>query len=70
MEINDCKPLVLKPEHAREWQDPCLAPARAEEIANGCQPTEDFEWYVVGKEVGNVKHQGAELLLPLSPKDD
>ena len=71
VDIHDRRPVVLTPEHAREWLDPDLAPERAEEIANECcQPTEDFEWYAVGKEVGNVKNQGAELLLPLSPEDD
>lgn len=71
VDIHDRKPLVLTPEHAREWLDPGLAPERAEEIAKECcQPTEDFEWYAVGKEVGDVKNQGAELLLPLSTKDD
>ena len=70
VDIHDRKPLVLTPEHAREWLDPGLAPERAEEIANECcQPTEDFEWYAVGKEVGNVKNQGAELLPP-SPSED
>lgn len=71
VDIHDRKPLVLTPEHAREWLDPGLAPERAQEIATECcQPTEDFEWYAVGKEVGNVKHLGAELLLPLSSADD
>lgn len=69
-DIHDRKPLVLTPEHAREWLDPGLAPERAEEIANECcQPTEYFEWYTVGKAAGNVRSQGAELLLP-SPSDD
>lgn len=71
VDIHDRKPLVLTPEHAREWLDPRLAPERAQEIAaECCQPTEDFEWYAVGKAVGSVKHQGAELLLPLSSEDD
>ena len=71
VDVHDRKPLVLTPEHAREWLDPGLDPERAEEIAKECcQPTEDFEWYAVGKEVGNVKNQGAELVLPLSTKDD
>lgn len=71
VDIHDRKPLVLSPEHAREWLDPGLAPERAEKIAKECcQPTEDFEWYAVGKEVGNVKHQGAELLLPLPLEND
>ena len=69
VDIHDRKPLVLTPEHAREWIDPYLTPARAEEIAKECcQPVEDFEWYAVGKAVGNVKNQGADLLLPATSK--
>lgn len=65
VDIHDRKPLVLTPEHAREWIDPDLTPARAEEIAKECcQPVEDFEWYAVGKAVGNVRNQGPELIEP------
>lgn len=70
VDIHDRKSLVLTPEHAREWIDPSLTPARAVEIAKECcQPVEDFDWYAVGKAVGSVKNQGADLLLPLPPKD-
>lgn len=70
VDINNRKPLVLTPKYAREWIDPDLTPARAEEIAKECcQPVEDFEWYAVGKAVGSVKNQGADLLLPVPPKD-
>ncbi|KIH80559.1 SOS response-associated peptidase family protein [Pseudomonas batumici] len=66
VDIHDRRPLVLAPEHAREWIDPELSPARAEEIAkNLCLPVDAFEWYPVGTAVGNVKNQGAELILPI-----
>ena len=69
VDIHDRKPLVLTPEHAREWIEPGLTPGRAEEIAKECcQPVDDFEWYAVGKAVGNVKNQGADLLLPATSK--
>lgn len=29
-----------------------------------CRPVDEFEWYAVGKEVGNVKNQGVQLLRP------
>lgn len=65
VDIHDRRPLVLPPEHASEWLDPELSPERAEEIAkNLCQPTEEFEWYPVGKAVGNVKNQGPKLIEP------
>src|SRR5450830_1474465 len=65
LDIHDRRPLVLAPEHAREWIDPELSPTRAEDIAkNLCLPVEAFEWYPVGTAVGNVRNQGAELILP------
>ena len=69
VDIHDRKPLVLTPEHAREWIDPDLTPARAAEIAKECcQPVEDFEWYSVGKAVGDPLNQGASLILPSDGK--
>lgn len=65
LDVHDRRPLVLSPEHAREWIEPDLTAAQAEQIANECcLPVEDFEWYPVDKAVGNVKSQGAALLLP------
>lgn len=67
VDIHDRRPLVLSPEQANEWLDPELPPERAEEIAiRLCRPTEDFEWYRVGTEVGNVKHQGPQLIQPIT----
>jgi putative SOS response-associated peptidase YedK len=63
VDIHDRRPLVLSPELANEWLDPELPPARAEEIARECsRPTEEFEWFTVGKEVGNVRNQGQQLV--------
>ena len=65
VDIHDRRPLVLAPKHANEWLDPDLSPARAEEIAKElCQPTEEFEWFPVGRAVGNVRNQGPELIEP------
>jgi len=66
VDIHDRRPLVLSPEMASEWLDPELSPARAEEIARNCsRPTEEFEWFTVGKAVGNVRNQGSELIEPV-----
>ncbi len=65
VDIHDRRPLVLTPEYANEWLEADLSHERAAEIAaECCRPVDDFEWYVVGKEVGNVKNQGAQLLRP------
>ncbi|MFH7445394.1 hypothetical protein RA265_30725, partial [Pseudomonas syringae pv. tagetis] len=62
-DIHDLGPLVLSPELAREWTDSATDPARAAEIARECcTPVEEFEWYKVGKAVGNVRIQGQDLI--------
>jgi putative SOS response-associated peptidase YedK len=67
VDIHDRKPLVLSTEHAREWIDSETSVLRAEELARGCcRPAEDFRWYPVGKAVGNVRHQGPELIEEVS----
>lgn len=63
MEIHDRRPVVLSPEIAREWLSPDLMKDRAKEIAHDCgQPAEDFEWYPVSKDVGNVRNKGEYLI--------
>lgn len=65
LDIHDRRPVVLAPEMAREWIDPGLTPLRAEQIArDACRPVEDFEWYAVGKAVGNVRNEGRSLIEP------
>lgn len=66
VDIHDRRPLVLAPSLAREWLDPDLDLARVEKIAKTmCRPIENFEWFRVGKEVGNVRNQGPHLILPV-----
>jgi putative SOS response-associated peptidase YedK len=66
VDIHDRRPVVLSPEDAREWVEPGLSAARAEEIARqACRPVEDFEWFKVDQSVGNVRNQGHDLILPI-----
>lgn len=65
VDIHDRRPLVMTPEFANEWLEVDLSPERAAEIATECcKPVDDFEWYPVSKDVGNVRNQGAQLLHP------
>lgn len=64
VDIHDRRPVVLGPEDAREWLEPGLSAERALELARHNRPVEEFEWYPVGKAVGNVRNQGPELVLP------
>lgn len=67
LDIHDRRPVVLCPQLAREWLNHATPPERAEQMAlmQG-EPSEAFEWYSVGKAVGNVRNQGAELIEPLN----
>ena len=66
LDIHDRKPLVLTPAVAKEWLDPETTTARAEEIVrDGCRPAADFKWRPVGKQVGNVRNEGPELIEPV-----
>lgn len=70
VDIHDRKPLVLSPETAREWLDPATSGERLEAIVDvGCRPAQDFQWFPVGKAVGNVKNQGHELIEPVSEQN-
>lgn len=67
LDIHDRRPVVLSPELAREWLAPATPRDRAEQMAllQG-EDSENFEWYKVGKAIGNVKNQGAELIHELA----
>lgn len=48
---------------AAHWLDPDLTPRDAEEIVREhAEPVEAFEWYPVGREVGNVRNEGLGLI--------
>jgi putative SOS response-associated peptidase YedK len=65
LDIHDRRPVVLSPECAAHWLDPELTPREAEEIVRDhAEPVEVFEWYPVGREVGNVRNEGQDLISP------
>lgn len=69
VDIHDRRPLVLGPEQARQWLDPELSARQAEQLAQEhCLPVSDFEWFTVSKAVGNVRNDGAELIVALPPE--
>lgn len=63
IDIHDRRPLVLSAECAAHWLDPELSPGEAEEIAteHGLA-VEEFDWFPVGKAVGNVRNEGPHLI--------
>lgn len=64
VDIHDRRPVVLGPEVAREWLDSDLETGRARQmLENRGRPVADFGWYAVGKAVGNVRNEGAGLLV-------
>lgn len=63
LDVHDRRPVVLSPELAREWLSPDMSKDRAKEIARDCGlPPDDFEWYPVTKDVGNVRNKGEYLI--------
>jgi hypothetical protein len=42
----------------------------AEIAVSHCRPAEEFHWYKVDKDVGNVRNQGPHLILHLSVPSD
>ena len=66
VDIHDRKPLVLPPDAARQWLEPGMDGDAAYELLLGAhEPASQFKWYPVGREVGNVRNQGPELIQPL-----
>jgi putative SOS response-associated peptidase YedK len=66
MALHDRRPVVLTPEHAREWIDPATSSERAEKVAReGCRSTDDLTWDAVSKDVGRSDAQGPHLIKPL-----
>tara|TARA_R110000822_G_scaffold96500_11_gene219661 strand:+ start:770 stop:1543 length:774 start_codon:yes stop_codon:yes gene_type:complete len=66
VDIHDRTPVVLPPDAAREWVEPGLSSERAVDLArHHTEPAAAFEWFRVGKAVGNVRNDGRELIKPL-----
>lgn len=67
IDIHDRRPVVLSAECAAHWLDPELSPAEAEEIAlEHSLGVEEFNWYPVGRAVGNVRNEGTHLIERIS----
>lgn len=67
VDIHDRRPVVLRPDVAREWLEHGLLPERAEDLARHHEtPVNEFEWFPVGKAVGNVNNHGVELIQEIS----
>lgn len=66
VDIHDRRPVVLRPDLAREWIEPDLPLERAEEIVqDNALLNEAFEWYAVDRAVGNVRNEGPGLIEPV-----
>jgi putative SOS response-associated peptidase YedK len=62
----ECHPQSLAPAAARIWRGQNTCSEEADDIAReGNVPANEFTWYAVSQEVGNVKQQGAKLIEPV-----
>lgn len=69
VDIDDRKPVVLTPEHAREWLDPATPRERAGQmVLHLGEPANVFEWFKVSASVGNVGNQSANLIKKVSDR--
>ena len=65
VDIHDRRPVVFAPDTAGNWLDPDLAADEAAVLmAQHRESVEAFDWYPVGREVGNVRNEGATLIQP------
>jgi len=66
VDVHDRRPVVLTPEDAAFWLDPDLDAEQAEQFVRSVAlGPESFNWHMVDKAVGNVKNQGAALVVPV-----
>ncbi|MHA6195774.1 SOS response-associated peptidase family protein [Pseudomonas wadenswilerensis] len=66
VDVHDRRPVVLSAELAREWIASATSREQAEQLAmNFAEDSAAFAWERVGFAVGNVRNQGAGLILPL-----
>jgi len=67
IDIHDRRPVVLRPDVAREWLYPGLLPEHAEDLLRHHDtPVDEFEWFAVDKAVGNIRNNEPELILPIN----
>jgi len=71
VDIHDRRPLVITPDAVHEWLSNETSSARAEEIAHDAAvPEKAFTWHLVSKKVGNIHHQGSDLIEALPADKD
>ncbi|MGF6400207.1 putative SOS response-associated peptidase YedK [Pseudomonas frederiksbergensis] len=59
VDINDWQQVTLTPDLAREWLNPA---ARGTNNAITGEPPEAFEWFNVGRSIGNLRNQQSGLI--------
>ncbi|WP_255479022.1 SOS response-associated peptidase family protein [Pantoea sp. ME81] len=71
VDIHDRHPLVITPDAVCEWLSADTSPERAEEIAHAVAlPETAFTWYPVSRKVGNIHHQGSELIYAIPEENE
>ncbi len=66
VDIHDRRPVVLTPEHAREWLDPDTTMEQAKQLLSLARPEASFEWYEVTRKVGNSRYQEEDSADPVT----
>jgi putative SOS response-associated peptidase YedK len=66
-DLHDRMPIILAPEHEREWLSTATSPPRLEEILTGLPP-DRTALTPVGQAVNDARYDGPECLAP--PAED
>lgn len=66
VDVRDRRPVVLSAADAALWLDPDLHAEQAEQLLRSVATgAEAFECYAVDRAMGNVRHQGSQVAMPV-----
>lgn len=66
LDVHDRRPVVLSADAAAAWLDLATPAEMAEEIVRvAALGPDDFAWHAVDRAIGNVRNQGADLIMPI-----
>ena len=69
MDIHDRRPVAMSAADAQLWLDPYTTVEHAAEMArSAARPVSEFDWYKVGREVNDARHDNPAVIVPLDPK--
>ncbi|WP_445324157.1 SOS response-associated peptidase family protein [Pseudomonas sp. CBC3] len=65
LDVLDRRPVVFGANDARVWLSDVSSEVADQLLQESALPVAEFTWFAVGRAVGNVRNEGAELIDPL-----